>query len=100
MLHATFDVRQEADCPGRYRPYEERFPHTQSHRSQQADPAPRLCQAWHCRKNEGLCDQGAACFLCDVKLTDTKAYPWLKPPDQENMGKESKQQDMMKDVTE
>ena len=24
--------------------------------------------------------------LCDVKLTDTKAYPWLKPPGQEKMG--------------
>ena len=38
--------------------------------------------------------------LCKVKLTDTKAYPWLKPPGQERMAKESKQQDVMKDVTE
>ncbi len=38
--------------------------------------------------------------LCNVKLTDTKAYPWLKPPGQEKMAKESKQQNVMKDVTE
>lgn len=38
--------------------------------------------------------------LCNVKRTDTKAYPWLKPSGQEKMAKESKQQDIMKDVTE
>ena len=38
--------------------------------------------------------------LCNVKRTDTKAYPWLKPPGQDKMAKESKQQDIMKDVTE
>ncbi len=38
--------------------------------------------------------------LCNVKLTDMKAYPWLKPPNQEKMAKESKQQDIMKDVTQ
>ncbi|KAL0050048.1 hypothetical protein WJX82_003469 [Trebouxia sp. C0006] len=38
--------------------------------------------------------------LWKVKLTNTKAYPWLKPPGQERMAKESKQQDVMKDVTE
>ncbi|DBB01759.1 TPA: hypothetical protein ACH3X1_000378 [Trebouxia sp. C0004] len=38
--------------------------------------------------------------LCNVKLTDMKAYPWLKPPGQEKMAKESKQQDLMKDVTQ
>ena len=38
--------------------------------------------------------------LCNVKLTDTQAYPWLKPPGQEKMAKESKQQDILKDVTQ
>ncbi|DBB00060.1 TPA: hypothetical protein ACH3X1_013917 [Trebouxia sp. C0004] len=38
--------------------------------------------------------------LYNVKLTDMKAYPWLKPPGQEKMAKESKQQDIMKDVTQ
>ena len=38
--------------------------------------------------------------LCNVRLTDMKAYPWLKPPGQEKMAKESKQQDIMKDVTQ
>ena len=38
--------------------------------------------------------------LYNVKLTDTKAYPWLKPPGQERMAKGSKQQDIMKDVME
>ena len=38
--------------------------------------------------------------LYDVKLTDMKAYPWLKPLGQEKMAKESKQQDVVKDVTQ
>ena len=38
--------------------------------------------------------------LYDVNLTDTKAYPWSKPAGQEKMAKESKQQDVMKDVAE
>lgn len=38
--------------------------------------------------------------LCNVKLTDMRAYLWLKPPGQEKLAKESKQQDIMKDVTQ
>ena len=38
--------------------------------------------------------------LCNVKVTDTKAYLWSKPPGQEKMAKESKQQDILKDLTE
>ena len=35
---------------------------------------------------------------CNVILTDMKAYPWFKPG-QEKMAKESKQPDIMKNVT-
>ncbi|DBA90046.1 TPA: hypothetical protein ACH3X2_004312 [Trebouxia sp. C0005] len=38
--------------------------------------------------------------LCDVKLTDRKNYPWLKPPGQEKMAKESKQEEIMKNVVQ
>ena len=68
------------------------------------------------RPNEEVFDAGFLCFilsedgeprvhlldarLCNVKLTDRKAYPWLKPPGQEKMAKENKQQDIMKDVAQ
>jgi len=38
--------------------------------------------------------------LGNVKLTDMKAYPWLKPLGQEKTSKDSKQQAVVKDATQ
>lgn len=61
-------------------------------------------------------DAGYLCFIPDqdgehrlhlldarlgaLKLTDMKHYPWLKPMDEEEMTKEGKQQDLVKDATQ
>ena len=37
--------------------------------------------------------------LHNVRITDMKAYPWTKPPGQEKVVKENKQQDVMQDIT-
>ena len=38
--------------------------------------------------------------LHNVKLTNKKSYPWLKPYGKEKMAKHDTQQDVMRDVTQ